>query len=110
MNGLLKVEMIVISLLVIVMIIYTLKNNNLSVKYSVVWLIIPIVFLGFTIFSEPMIKFANFLGFELLSNFIFFLIFGIFFIICFSLTIITTNLKKRIVELTQEISLLKGEK
>ena len=41
---------------------------------------------------------------------IFFLIFGIFFIICFSLTIITTNLKKRIVELTQEISLLKGEK
>ena len=57
-----------------------------------------------------MIQIANMLGFELLSNMIFFITVGILFIICFSLTIIVSNLNKKIVQLSQEIALLKKER
>ena len=110
MNILLKIEMIIISLVVLSLVIIMLKNKNMSIKYSVVWLIIPVVFMMFALFSDPLITFANKIGFELLSNLVFFITFGILFTITFSLTVIVSNLKRRIVELTQEISMLKERK
>ncbi len=109
MNIILKIEMLIVSLLMIIIIVHTLKTKIMNIKYSILWLIMPVIYVLFAIFSEPMIKFANALGFEVLSNMIFFLTFGMLFAICFSLTIIVSKLNKRVVELTQEISLLKSK-
>ncbi len=110
MNVLLKIEMILISLITLALIISKLKNKNMSIKYSILWLLLPILFLLMALFSNTMIQIANMLGFELLSNMIFFITVGILFIICFSLTIIVSNLNKKIVQLSQEIALLKKER
>ena len=107
MNVLLKIEMIIISLLTLGLIISKLKSKNMNTKYSILWLLLPIFFLIMALFSDFMIQIANKLGFVLLSNMIFFITVGILFIICFSLTIIVSNLNKRITQLTQEIALLK---
>ena len=110
MNILLKIEMILISLFTLALIISKLKSKNMSIKYSILWLILPIAFLLIALFSDFMISLANKLGFVLLSNMIFFITVGILFIICFSLTVIVSNLNKKITELTQEIALLKKER
>lgn len=110
MNVLLKIEMILVSLIILALIINKLKNKNMSIKYSILWLLLPILFLLMALFSNLMIQIANMLGFELLSNMIFFITVGILFIICFSLTIIVSNLNKKIIQLSQEIALLKKER
>lgn len=110
MNVLLKIEMIIISLFTLGLIISKLKSKNMSTKYSILWLLLPIFFLIIALFSDLMIQIANKLGFVLLSNMIFFITVGILFIICFSLTIIVSNLNKKITQLTQEIALLKKER
>lgn len=110
MNIVLKIEMITIALITLALIIYMLKNKSMSIKYSILWLILPIVFIIFALFSEPLVILANKLGFELLSNMVFFITVGMLFAICFSLTIIVSNLNQKVKSLNQEIALLKKER
>ena len=110
MNIILKMEMIIIAIIVLAAIMKYLKSKSMTIKYSILWLLLPIIFLIMALFSDQMIKLANFFGFELLSNMIFFITVGILFIINFSLTVIVSNLQKKITLLTQEISMLKKEK
>lgn len=105
----LKIEMIIISLVFFVFIVKMLKSKKMSIKYSLMWLLIPLFFAVFVLFSDIIINFANKLGFEVLSNFVFFMVIGLLFIICFSLTIIVTHLNQKIIALTQEIAMLKKE-
>ena len=106
----LKIEMIIISLVFFIFIIKMLKGKKMSIKYSLMWLLIPLFFAVFVLFSDIVINYANKLGFEVLSNFVFFMVIGLLFIICFSLTIIVTYLNQKIITLTQEISMLKKER
>ena len=105
----LKIEMIIILLISFVFIVKMLKSKKMSIKYSLMWLLIPLFFTIFVLFSDKIIHFANNLGFEVLSNFVFFMVIGLLFIICFSLTIIVTHLNQKIIALTQEIAMLKKE-
>ena len=105
----LKIEMIIILLISFVFIVKMLKSKKMSIKYSLMWLLIPLFFTIFVLFSDTIIHFANNLGFEVLSNFVFFMVIGLLFIICFSLTIIVTHLNQKIIALTQEIAMLKKE-
>ena len=102
-------EMVFIALIVLSTIMKFLKSKSMTIKYSILWLILPFVFLLVALFSEQMINLAHFLGFELLSNMIFFVTVGILFVIAFSLTVIVSNLQKKVVLLTQEIAMLKKE-
>lgn len=109
MSTLLKIEMIIISLLTFVVVLKMLKNKNINTKYSVLWFTIPIMFLLFVLFSNTFSTLSHKLGFEVLSNFVFFIAVGLLFIICFSLTVIITRLNQKVILLTQEIALLKKE-
>lgn len=109
MNITLKIEMVLVAVITLFLIIHVLNNKNMSIRYSIVWMILPLFFLIMALFSDQMIELANSLGFELLSNMIFFITCGILFIISFSLTIIVSNLNKKMVKLTQEVALLKKE-
>lgn len=104
-----RLEMIIISLILIFFILYILKKNYLSIKYSTVWLFSCLLMLLFSLFPDSLEKVSHFLGFEVLSNMIFFIMIGILFFITISLTVIVSSQRKKIDLLIQEISLLKME-
>lgn len=105
----LKTELIVAAILLLIFIAFSLKKNHLAVKYSMMWLTLPVVFVLMVIFSEPLYGLANFLGFELLSNFVFVVILGLCLLLSFGLTLIVSKQRKEITRLVQEISIIKKE-
>ena len=104
-----KWEMIIISLLLIVFILIVLKKKYVSIKYSTVWLLSCLLMLIFALFPNLFEKLAKILGFEVLSNMIFFIMIGILFFITISLTVIVSSQRKKIDLLIQEVSLIKGK-
>ena len=103
----LQIEMVIAAIILLIIIIACLKRSHMSIKYSLAWLLIPIAFILMAIFADPLAAFAKWLGFELLSNFVFFIALALVLMLCFVLTVIVTRQKNQIVELTQELSILK---
>ena len=104
----LQIEMSIAALILLTIITVCLKKNSMSVKNSVAWLLLPIVFLIITIFPEPFENLASALGFETFSNFIFVVIISLLIILCFSLTITISHQQSQIIKLVQELSILKN--
>lgn len=106
----LQIEMVIATILLLLLIIVSLKKSSISVKSSIAWLLLPIVFLAIAIFPEPLATFSNWLGFETFSNFIFVIVIALLIILCFFLTVSINHQQNKITKLTQEISILKKEK
>ena len=102
-----QIEMSISAILLFIIIIVLLKKNTISIKSSIAWLLLPVVFLLIAIFPEPLTVFSNWLGFETLSNFIFLIAIALLIILCFFLTIIISNQQIQITKLIQEVSILK---
>lgn len=103
----LQIVMIIASIFFLLAILFSLRKNSMSIKNSIAWLLLPIVFLFIAIFPTPIEKLSHLLGFEISSNFIFLIIIGLLVIICFYLTVIISQLQTKITKLIQEIALLK---
>lgn len=104
-----QIEMSVAAILLLIIILISLKKNSISIKNSVAWLLLPIIFLIIAIFPEPITMISNLLGFETLSNFIFLTTIALLIIICFFLTVVSSRQQTQITKLIQEISILKYE-
>lgn len=105
----LQIGMLIAAILLFIFIAIMLKKNSMVVKYSIMWLALPVIFILMVIFLNPLNDFAHWLGFEVLSNFVFFVILGCLLVLCFLLTIILSKQKRQIIRLIQEVSLLKKE-
>lgn len=105
----LQIEMSIATILLLVVIIISLKKNTISIKSSIAWLLLPIIFLIITIFPEPLNTFSNWLGFETFSNFIFLIVIALLIILCFFLTITISRQQNQITKLIQEVSILKSK-
>lgn len=103
----LQIEMTIAAIVLFILIAVFLKKNSMSIKSSVAWLLLPIVFIIIAIFPDPIARFANWLGFETFSNFLFLIIIGLLVIICFFLTINLSKQQTKITKLIQELSILK---
>lgn len=103
----LQIEMATAAFVLLLFIVICLKKNSLSIKNSVAWLLLPIVFIIIAIFPEPLTAFAHWLGFETLANFIFLVIIALLILICFFLSISNSKQQNQITKLNQELSLLK---
>jgi hypothetical protein len=79
----------------------------MSIKSSITWLILPIIFVIIAIFPEPLTKFAHWLGFETLANFIFLITIALLIVLCFFLTLAVSKQQQKITKLIQELSILK---
>lgn len=102
-----QIEMTIAALILLIIIIISLKKNSLSIKNSVAWLLLPIIFIIIAIFPDPLTHFANWLGFETLANFIFLVVIALLIILCFSLTLTASKQQSQITKLIQELSILK---
>lgn len=101
--------MSIAAILLLVLIIISLKKNSISVKSSVAWLLLPVIFFIIAIFPDPIATLASWLGFETLSNFIFLIIIGLLIILVFFLTVTVSRQQNQITRLIQETSILKHQ-
>ncbi len=102
-----QIEMSIAAIILFLIIITFLKKNTISVKSSIAWLLLPIIFLIVAIFPEPLAALSSWLGFETFSNFIFLIIIASLIILCFFLTITISHQQNQITKLIQEASILK---
>ena len=109
MSNILKIFLIIILLAQIYLILKTTKRKNLAMKYTSLWLIMVFIMLIIVIFPGSLISLSKLLGFEATSNMIFILAFFFLFYMLFIHTTSISRQKYQIVNLVQEISILKKE-
>ena len=102
-----QIEMTIATIILFILIIFSVRKNSMSVKSSIAWLLLPIVFLLIAIFPESIAKVSDFLGFETLANFI---AIALLIILTFFHTITISKQQTEITKLIQEIAILKKGK
>ena len=105
-----QTEMAIATIILFILIIVSVRKNSISVKNSIAWLLLPIVFLLIAVFPEPLAKVSDFLGFETLANFIFLITIALLIILIFFHTITISKQQTEITKLIQEIAILKKGK
>ena len=103
----LQIEISIAAIILFILIFINLAKNRMSVRHSLAWLLLPIVFLLIAIFPAPLEVFSNWLGFETFSNFVFLIVIALLILLIFFLTVSISNQQNQITKLNQEISILK---
>lgn len=105
----LRLGVLIIALVLAVVVIRILRKGRIPVKYSLLWGLGVLILLFLAIFPNALIKIANLVGFQTVSNMVIGVLLVILFFITMSLTVIVSAQKRKITLLVQEISLLKSE-
>lgn len=105
----LKIFLISICLIFSLVIYKKVENKKLQLKYSFPWFLVTFGLIFVTIYDNSLIPLKNSLGFEELSNMIFFGGFVVTIMMMFSLSIKVSDLTTKCTILTQEVALLKKE-
>lgn len=110
MSTILKIDSIVFLVFVCFVILFLVKKEKITVKYSIVWLIPCILLILFVLLPGFLSWITSFLGFYTASNMIFALLIGFLLLITITLTVIVSKQKNQIRLLIQEISMMKDSK
>jgi len=104
-----RILIIIVAIVFIAYIILLVSKRRLLLKYSLLWLTLSVVLCLCAAFPTPVYVLAQFLGFEVASNFIF--VIAIFFLlaISLSLSIIASKQTERSKTLIQELAILKQQ-
>ena len=86
--------------------IYCIKRNILSLKYSLLWIFSLFVMLIICIFPDILSFVAHLLGFEIASNALFSFLFTFVILLLISITSIVSKQSEKIKSLIQESALL----
>ncbi len=87
-----------------------ISNKKISLQHSLMWMFYALLMIiALSTPNDILLKIANFLGINVVSNMIFFFGFIFLLIITFNLTKIISNQKEKITLLAQEIGILKKE-
>lgn len=105
----LQIELILFVVLFILLIYKNVVQKKISNQYSVMWFISAFAMLICAIFPGLLGWLANKIGIATISNMLFLGGILILLIITFSLTIIVSDLRKKITTLTEELGILKKE-
>ncbi len=105
----LKLFIVLILILFITYIHINIKKRKIFLKYALLWIVSTIFAIFVTIFPNVFNPFLKIIGMENLSNMMFFLTVIFLSLISFSLTIIVSGQKKKIINLTQELGLIQNQ-
>lgn len=106
----LRMELIIFSILFMILILWNVKNEKISMKYAIIWLLcgfFMIVSIAIPNFIEKM---SDIIGFETTSNMVFFFGIIILLFISFNLTLIVSKQSLTIRKLIQELSIINSKK
>lgn len=103
----LRIGLFIVSLLLIVISIISLRRGRMPVKYSLVWVFSSIIILLISVIPSFFVYLSKLAGFETMSNMVIGIFIFILLMITMILTIIVSSQKKKLTLLVQEISILK---
>jgi len=90
-----------VSIISFLFIVYKVRKSKVLIDDIIIWIYISLGFLVISIFPESPRLLSKLLGFEALSNFVFFSMIGYLFIMVFMLTLKVSKLENVIKEITQ---------
>ena len=105
-NRILQFSFIIGTLCFFGIIVFLLRKNALSLKYTLLWLLSVLLMLIVCIFPEILVSVANVFGFNLVSNAVFSLLLAFIILILLSLTSIVSLQAEKIKTLVQLTALL----
>ncbi|MGE7020679.1 DUF2304 domain-containing protein [Solibacillus cecembensis] len=105
----LQLILLFITIVAIFQLVRMITRYKLDLKYALLWLLLGLLLLLFTVFPNIVYNIADFLTIETPTNALFLL--GIFLIlaIVFSLTISLSRASNKMKDLSQELGILKNE-
>ena len=106
----LKISICLTGLLLILLIVNFIRKEKIPIKDSLVWLFSGLVIILIGLIPEIFLKITNFIGFQLMSNMVIAVFILLIVVINLVFAVILSTQNKKIINLTQEISLLKGKK
>ncbi len=109
MNDGLRILLVFFSFLLIFIIFRLIYKNKIQISFSIFWLFSAALILLVGLFPNFISIFTNLIGFETTSNLIIGIILGILLFNTLTLMVIITEQNKRVVQLTQELSILKAK-
>jgi hypothetical protein len=86
-------------------ILYQIKKMNVNVKDTVVWFLFALLLIVMSLIPNLLVKITHLLGFEILSNFVFFFFIGLMFLVIFRQSLQISNLEKKLKKLAQEVAI-----
>ena len=105
----LRIVVLIVALVLALAVYKILKKDLIPVKFSLLWWFGIIILVLLSIFPDIIVKLANLVGFQTISNLVAGVMIVILFFITMSLTVIVSTQKKKINLLIQEISILKSK-
>ena len=110
MNKSLTIGLIIFSIIWFIVILRLIRQNKISIRYSMIWFFMTLVIFLVGITPKFMGFIANKVGFLTTSNLVIAIILTVLIIVTLVLTMIVTNQKTQINKLIQEVSILKKDK
>ena len=104
----LSMVMLIASIFFLYLVIRNINKNNILFEQAFMWIVISLVMIIISIFDAIPVYFAEFLGFELTSNFLLSLAIFFLLVITFLQTLTVSKQKEQIKHLVQELSILKS--
>lgn len=104
-----KIFVIVLIVIFFLYVIKNIKSNKLNIQNALIWMMLPIGVILVVIFIDKLTILAKLVGVETLSNLLFFIGFIFLIFVCFNITKIISMQNKKIINLTQELALLRKE-
>lgn len=105
----LRIVVTLLSIAFMVLVCRQVSNGKLLLRYSLLWLTLAIVTILVSLFPDPMYRFAEIMGFNTPSNFVFFAALFFLLVICLSLSVVVSRQALRIKDLVQNMALLEKE-
>lgn len=97
----LQITLIVVSVCFVIVVFYNVNKRRLSMKYSLLWLLLALVMLVMAVFPQAVAWISPLVGIETPSNFVFLVALVLLLAICFTLTVIVSKQALKIQTLIQ---------
>lgn len=97
------------ALLFCLLVFYLVYKGKLKEQYAILWIVLSLVIVFFSIFRSYLDVLADFFGVYYAPSLLFIFAFLILLLILIQMSVVVSNLKENIKKLTQEIALLKDE-
>lgn len=105
----LKFVVVIVMLLLLIYIFGVVRKNKISIKNIIIWILFDVIVIFCVLFLDMVLRIAHFVGIKTISNMMFFIGFIFLIVVCFNLSSELSIQNKKIINLTQELGILKNK-
>lgn len=105
----LRIIVVLMCLLFVVMVCKQVASKKMLLKYSLLWLALALLVIVIAVFPEPIFLLSKVMGFNLTSNFVFFVALFFLLAICLSLSVVVSKQAIKLKSAIQSLAILEKE-